>query len=452
MKTNVRVWATSILCCLGLALQTCTPLGPQGTAQGSQYVQEKVLRYEDAEYEPGIRTALLVPNTGQLADDMELPMVPLNAPNSLRLEFDEMGAQFYNYYYKILPANWNWTPGILQDMELSNAINEYVMDGYTLSSGTRVPYVHYFAQLPRLKLSGNYVVVVYRNGNRDDIVLTRRFCVYENSVSINLLPQFSLGSEKRFSHQQVDAEVSYNDYAIINPMTTAHLVLRQNGRWDNAISNLPPLYIRDEDKILDYHYFAGENLFEGNNEWRQFDIRSLRYKGFNVADMLYDNTHAEVKLGLDVSRNVKTYSQYVDINGRYAIVRAETQDLRLETSTADYVQTTFTVQLPAGRGYEDGRCYIFGQLTNFQIDERYKLKPDSALGGKYYRVTVPLKQGLYSYQIAYLAPGATRPSFKEMEGSYSQTENFYEGLFYYRPIGARHDALVGYKRVTYQGR
>lgn len=413
---------------------------------------DKVMRLADAEYEPGIRTVLLVPRIGYLTDDMALPMVALGAENPLRLEFDEMGSQYYNYYYRIIPCNWNWTPGILQDMELAEAINEYVMDGYTLSSGTRVPYVHYFAQMPRLKLSGNYVVVVYRNGNRDDIVLTRRFCVYETLVPISLEPKFGAGAEARFTYQQIDATVNYSDYPLVNPAQNAHLILRQNGRWDNAIVNLPPLYIREEDKLLDYRYFNLENAFEGNNEWRQFDIRSLRYRGVNVLDMKYDNTTAAARLMLDVSRNIKTYSQYVDLNGRYAVMRAETQNVDLEESTADYVDVTFTVQLPAGAGMEAGKLYVFGQFTNFQVDDRYQLKPDPSSGGKYYTVTVPLKQGLYSYQYAYMAPGAKAPSFREMEGTYSQTENNYDALFYYRPIGARYDQLAGYKRVSYNGR
>jgi hypothetical protein len=50
-----------------------------------------------------------------------------------------------------------------------------------------VPYVHYYAQLPRLKLSGNYVVVVYRGGNAQDIVLTPSYMWITGYVS-NLQP------------------------------------------------------------------------------------------------------------------------------------------------------------------------------------------------------------------------------------------------------------------------
>jgi hypothetical protein len=86
---------------LVVLLAGCVPVGPQGAATSTQYVREKVLRYADAEYEPGIRSVLLVPNTGQLSDDMQYPFIGLGTANNLRLEFDEMGSQCSNYYDKL---------------------------------------------------------------------------------------------------------------------------------------------------------------------------------------------------------------------------------------------------------------------------------------------------------------------------------------------------------------
>ena len=51
--------------------------GPLSAQKGSNYVQEKVLRMADFEYEPNIRTVLLVPGTGRLTDDFELPITEL---------------------------------------------------------------------------------------------------------------------------------------------------------------------------------------------------------------------------------------------------------------------------------------------------------------------------------------------------------------------------------------
>ena len=60
-----------------------------------------------------------------------------------------------------------------------------------------------------------------------------------------------------------------------------------------------------------------------------------------------------------------------------------------------------------------------------------------------------LKQGFYNYEYAFLPEGSTQYDLTTLEGSYSLTENYYEVLVYFRPIGARYDQMVGYNRVSY---
>ena len=78
------------------------------------------------------------------------------------------------------------------------------------------------------------------------------------------------------------------------------------------------------------------------------------------------------------------------------------------------------------------------------------MRPDSS--GKRLTLTLPLKQGLYSYGYGVLPAGKQVPDMTTCEGAYSLTENIYEVLVYYRPIGARYDQLCGYARTDYQGR
>ena len=430
-----------------LCITSCTPVQQTpttGTATTSpDYAGEKRLRYEDAEYEPGIRTALLYPNAGQATDPMQPAVLSLGAGSRLRLEFDEMGAQYYNYYFKIVPCTWNWKPGLLQDMEIVEQYNEFVMDGYELSSGTRVPFVHYFATIPPVKLSGNYLLMVYRNGNKDDLVITRRFVVFENQMSIAPEIKFAAGVEQRFSHQQVDFTLNYSAYPIYNPTQTIKVVVRQNGRWDNALMGLAPFFIRDDEKVLDFHHVDLSNAFEGNNEWRNFDIRSIRFRGFNVAALTFNNTRADAYLSTDASRNVRNYTYFVDANGRYVVGKAETDDAALN---ADYVNTHFTLTQPAN--LPPGKVYIFGAISDWQLKPAFRMQPDSA-NPKNLVANVLLKQGFYNYEYAFLPEGATKLELTPLEGSYSLTENYYEVLVYVRPIGARYDQMVGYNRVSY---
>jgi hypothetical protein len=417
--------------------------------QGPDYTGEKALVLHDAIYEPQIRTVQFFPNSGKPADVFQFPTVALGSTPILTLQFDDLAAQYSNYYYTIIPCNYNWTRGILQDMELAEDFNEYIIDNYALSVGTRIPYIHYKATMPRLKLSGNYVVVVYRNQNRDDIILSRRFCVYESLVGIDSKVHFAVGAQTRFTHQQVDFQLKIGSYPIVNPVQNVKVTLRQNGRWDNAITGLVPLFVRQEDNTLDYTYFNLENAFMGTNEWRTVDIRSLRNRSFGIERISFTNTSADALGTLEGTRNERNYSQFTDQNGRFAISKTESlEDAQL---TADYVNTTF--RLAAPRNFPSGSIYVFGQMTDYLLRPAYRLQPDSASEGKILTCTLPLKQGLYSYMFAFVPQGSmSPPDLTPTEGSHSLTENVYDIMVYFRPIGARYDQLAGYSRIQYMGR
>ncbi len=428
---------------MGLLIQACVPAGQSGGSTGSQYAGEKRLRYDDFIYEPQIKSVFLFPDNGGANDPMTPPTVSLGAGRLLRLEFDELTNKYYNYYYRLIPCNWNWSPAILQDMEILEQYNEYTMDGYELSSGARVPYVHYYANVPKVKLSGNYLLVVYRNGNKDDVVLSRRFVVFESQMPIRAEVKFAAGVQERQTHQQIDFDINYSAYQVFNPAQTVKVVMRQNGRWDNAKLGIQPFFIREEDKMLDYHHVDLSIAFEGGNEWRSFDIRSIRFRGMNVANMTYDNTRADAWLGVDVTRRVRNYTYFVDANGRYVVARVETDGA---ATTADYVNTHFTLQPPGG-GLPPGNVYVFGALTDWRIQPEYRLQPDST--GKYLTSSLLLKQGYYNFGYAFVPEGTDKYNLSELEGTYSLTENFYDIMVYYRPVGARYDQLAGYTRVTY---
>ena len=56
----------------------------------------------------------------------------------------------------------------------------------------------------------------------------------------------------RYSKQELDFNVSHPSVLIQNPFNDVKITLTQNGRWDNAIFNLKPLYIKGD--LLDYNY------------------------------------------------------------------------------------------------------------------------------------------------------------------------------------------------------
>jgi hypothetical protein len=69
------------------------------------------------------------------------------------------------------------------------------------------------------------------------------------------------------------------------------VALMQNFRWDNAILDLPPLFMRPNE--LDYTYDI-KNAFPAGKEFRYFDTRSVRYRTDRVANIKVIGTKTEV--------------------------------------------------------------------------------------------------------------------------------------------------------------
>lgn len=396
--------------------------------------------FQDHVYDENIRTVLFYPVDGETHNVLAFPVIYLQKTEVLQLDFDELGDQYKNYYYKLIHCNHDWKQSILNDFEFLEEFNEYSITNYEISLNTRNSYVHYSLQVPKTKISGNYVLKVYRNMNPNDVVLTRRFVVYDTKVSIQPDIKFSLDPALRFSGQQVDFTIHYGDYQIYNPKEMVKVVVRQNGRWDNARYNLQPMFLKDQERILDYHFYNNENMFPGLNEYRGFDLRSIRFRGQNVANVQFDNQKAVAFVIPDQSRNKKTMSQRIDINGRFVIENYETQRGYVE---ADYVETHFSLELEDD---PDGDVYIFGLLTDWEIKPENKMqKVDGKLQWK---GQMKLKQGFYNYSYVVVKPHI-KPTETLLEGSYSLTENMYDILVYFRPVGGRYDQVVGYSKFDY---
>jgi hypothetical protein len=96
----------------------------------------------------------------------------------------------------------------------------------------------------------------------------------------------------------------------------------------------------------------------------------------------------------------------------------------------------------------DGNVYIFGLLSDWRIDPAFKCVYNNE--EKAYKAMVLLKQGFYNY--AYVVHrGGNEIDEKYFEGGYSQAQNVYDIIVYFRPIGARYDHVVGYARQDYFG-
>lgn len=423
-------------------LVSCVPPGGNTSSFDSGSANAKILLTEDNVYEDRIKTVLFYPSGSSATSVLNPPILNRQSPAPLMLEFDDLGRNYCNYYAKVYHYNQNWTRSSYSDLQIVSDYNETLITDYSASINTKVRYTHYKFIVPRVKLSGNYLLVVYRNGDQSDIVISKRFIAYDPNVEITTNIQYATEVKDRDTKQQVDFTISYGTgFEIVNPQDIKVLI-RQNYRWDNAITLNQPLYIKLDKRQLDYSFFDGQNRFEGGNEFRYFDTRNLRIKGMNVATNATNDSSNTIHLVTDVNRNSNTYSEQIDINGLYVIQRAESQEPGTE---ADYANVFFQLKTSADF---DGDVFVTGQLTNWSIKPKYKMDYSSETG--LYTKNILLKQGFYNYQYCLKEP--TKINWNYFEGSYNTTENYYEIIVYYRPVNQFNDIIIGYEAVNYRGR
>ncbi|MEM7549767.1 MAG: type IX secretion system plug protein domain-containing protein [Bacteroidota bacterium] len=399
------------------------------------------LRYEDVNYQGNIRTVQLYPEGSSLETTIESPVISIRQSTPLLLEFDVFARDFENFLVKLIHCNADWTPSRYSDIEILNEFNEFRINDFDYSFDTRAEYVHYWFTVPRVKISGNYLIKVYREGNEDQLILTRRFMVYSNRVTINTQVGQSLTISKQRSNQQIDFKIDYTGLEVRDPFTQIMPVIRQNQRWDNAIVGLKPTMFRQSFSELEYFYLSEETNFQAGNEFRFFDIRTLDFNGQGVAKVKTTEKEITANLYQEKPRAEFAYSEYLDINGQFIINNLDRQNSLSEVNS-EYATVNFFLEKEQPL---DEEVYVFGALSDWEKSDSNKMSYNSARGG--YEGSLYLKQGWYNF--IYLTDGDNPYA---LEGIHFETENQYEILVYFRPIGARGDILLGYENIQHNNR
>ena len=432
---RVRKILVPVLCSLWFG---CVPLD-QATTNLNTSSHPKRLQFDNHVYEENIKTVRLYPIQNSYDDVIQPAVLSIHSPRNFILEFDQLFGDFQSFYARLVHCDANWEKSRLNDSDILAQFNEFPITEYQYSFGTRTPYVHYEWIIPHVKRTGNYIVKVFRQGNEADLILTRRFMVYDNQIQIDALVGISQGIVERDFNQQLDFSIRYPNLNIRNPKEEINVVIRQNKRWDNALIDLPPTSVMEDLRTIQYRYFNLENNFLGGNEFRYFDLRSLNILGQNIASIDRSENRVEafiLKGELNVNRGHGTFR---DINGEYVIRNLESDPA---TITSDYVFVHFFLESPL----RSESVFILGALSEWKCNDGNLMTYDHQING--YTKSILLKQGWYNY--IYYTPEDQDPY--HYEGSYFQTENLYEVLVYYRPIGALADQLVGYSNIIHNRR
>ncbi|WP_340112822.1 DUF5103 domain-containing protein [Maribellus mangrovi] len=402
--------------------------------------QDDNFYYETAVYKETIKSAQMY-RTGFLLSN---PVIGLNENQSLTFKFDDLSPDVKDYYYTIVHCDADWKESYIPQTDYLDGFADNPITDYALSFNTTFDYVNYQIEIPnemvKPKLSGNYVLVVYENNEKENKVLSQRFQIYETAVTIEGTVRRATFDAFKGGSQEVDFTVYHPKLGILNPREEVKVVIMQNNRWDNAITNLKPLYIRDGQLIYDYDK---ENVFKAGNEFRYFDIRTNRMNGENVIATDFLRPYYHKTLATDEIRANKDFFQYKEMNGKYT-VESQDQEVRDYDTECDYDFVHFS--LPVESPLLGGSVNVFGALTQWNANRGNEMTYNFDKGE--YELTLLLKQGYYNYIYVYVPQGSRTADHTNIEGSFWETENDYQIFVYYRDLAARYDRLVGYRLLN----
>ncbi len=399
---------------------------------------QKKLHYENRVYEPTIKTVQLYPKGQSIQSAISPAVKDIDSNQKLILEFDDLREDADYYYIYFLHCNADWTLSDMRSNMYLTAYNEFEIENFEFSSESKINYVHYSFELPNFKTTGNYLAIVYRDRDKKDIVLSKRFSIYRNSVGVGGYISRSSSVPDRPNNQRVEVTLNYSELKSIDPAKDFTIVVRQNERPDYTKTGLSPTFIDENAKLIRYQNLGLDNDFPGGNEFLSFDISTVNSSGRNVAKVWFDNNKPVAELRLNKVRD-PAYFQVLDVNGKYYI--RDLEGGRSGTLTSEYVNVKFLLNYPE----TNDKIYALGDFNQWQKNHQSLMKFD--IETKQYYTTQLLKQGWYDY--TYLLD-SQKP--ETINNSFFETENLYEIFVFYRPMGARGDQLVGYSRINFNSR
>jgi hypothetical protein len=406
--------------------------------------QSTKLLYDNYIYEPNIRTVQFYKGSNELS----YPIYSIARPDvPLTLEFDELSDNISDFYATVLHCDADWNPSTYLPIEYFQGftVNNQIVNSFP-SANTLTHFHHYRYSFPgpeeRFLISGNYLLKIYRDNDPDQVVITRRFIVVEPNIKIETDMGISPQQAQRFKLQSVNFNIFLSGgIDLNNPFADPRVMILQNFRWDNAKQNLKPVYQYPD--RLEYRFDAN-NDFNGGNEYRFFDVRTVFQSGGRTRQIARTDSGFFLRLEIDRPRANKNYVTEPDFNGSFFTGVRERPGSEVD---ADYIHVRYSLKMDAP--IDKKEVYIFGQLSDWRLDPRFKMEFVDGVG---YMRDVLLKQGIYNY--LYVTSDRKRATIneQEIEGSFFETENYYTILVYYKNPNERSHRIVGIQHVNYYDR
>lgn len=363
----------------------------------------------------------------------------MGSDDTVTISWDELADDRSYLRLSVTHCNADWQPSTLVDSEILHGFNEWTVDEYDFSRATSVPYIHYTITLraDEFKVSGNYLARVWRENDPDEPVLQARFSITERTIPLSGQILTATDVDYRDAHQQLDitADLTYAD--VESPFNDLRLAVSQNYRPDSRrIIDHPQ---RASSTTAVYSHLP-QLIFDGGNNYRRFETVSVTSSNIGVERVEYSDPYYHALLTEDESRGDLPYLYDLNMRGAYLVRERDASDSDTE---ADYLVTHFTLNTPR---LATGDIYIDSDMTGRRLGPESIMKWNAA--DQRYETALLLKQGAYSYQYLYVAPGDVAGTTERYEGNSYQTPNIYLVELYQRRRTERYDRLIGTALLT----
>ncbi len=405
---------------------------------------------KDYEYEECIKTTILRNSQNYLLD----PIIKLNSEETLKLSFDDLDNNLEYYLYTFIHCNSNWEESEIIYAEYLDGFQENYIENYSFSFNTIQDYIHYELIFPNENIkflkSGNYIILVYDENMKP--IITKRFIVQEDIVKIDSNLKRGTFVKDFYTKHEIDFKINLNNLVIQNPYEEIKIIIQQNDNWNNVKKNIRPSFISQN--VLEYDYEEEISFYSGN-EFRHFETSNLDFFSENVDSIYTKEINKEdprlnielcnskfnydnilfASLKRDYNRERNSYFNKYDLNGKMQIKNSRSNYPEYES---EYIMVDFLLENDSEEKLE---VYIFGAISNWNIDEKYKMCYDP--NSKKYQASLFLKQGYYDYQYI-----TNEQNINKIEGNYFETKNEYTIYVYYKPIWSRYERIIGINKIT----
>jgi hypothetical protein len=362
-----------------------------------------------------------------------IPLFSLNDP--FEIQFDDLYGNEANYYYEIVHCNYDWKHSDLSKNEYLQGFDGIRIQEYTNSLNTLQLFSHYRIGFPnkntRLLVSGNYMIKIL-NEDRE-VVFSRKLMLYEDLVSVPMQIKRARTLSNINYKQNLDFSIKSPNLLFQSPLQNVKVLLLQNGKLNEAITNVKPMYTIGNDLIYKYD---SETQFWGGNEFLYYENKVIRAATNFISRVDSNNGVYNTHLYADNARINKTYTYNPDANGNFIPLNANTSNNAIE---ADYSWVFFTLSAPSF--YEKKNIYINGMFNNYAISDENKMDYNQEKG--IYEKAIMIKQGFTNYQYVVADQNKKIDYENAIDGNFWQTENNYFAIIYYRENNQRYDRIIG---------